>query len=183
MKEASRRLFFALWPSAAERAQMAAAAQSYLTASGGRVVTEDNLHVTLAFLGSVAERRLEEVVAIARRVAASGVAAPPLQLAFEHLEYWKKAQALCAVPAGSTGYSTQAASALADALKTDLVAAGFAPDLKPFQVHVTLARKAARTPLPAELSPVRWSFVDYALVESRTGPQGATYLALEKFTL
>ncbi len=157
---------------------MAEAARAFLTAGGGRVTAESNLHVTLAFLGSVAERRVEEVVAIARRVAASGVVAPPLQFSFERLEYWKKAQVLCAVP-----YAAHAGHALAVALKTDLVAAGFALDLKPFQAHVTLARKVARAPAPAALSPVRWSFEDYALIESRTDARGPVYDALDRFTL
>jgi len=123
---------------------MAEAAHAFLSSSGGRITAESNLHVTLAFLGSVAERRVEEVVAIARRVAAAGGATPPLQFSFERLEYWKRAQVLCAVPAGRpqaaandgaavppgmTRDATHAASVLAAALKADLVAAGFTPDL------------------------------------------------------
>ena len=187
MKEATRRLFFAFWPTAAERARMAEAARTLLAASGGRAVTESNLHVTLAFLGSVVERRVEEAVAIAHRVAESGVAAPPLQFSFEQLEYWKKARVLCAVPsppaAGAPRNATSGAGALAEALKTDLVAAGFAPDPKPFQAHVTLARKVARVPSRTQVSPVRWSFEDYALVESRTDARGSTYQTLHTFTL
>jgi 2'-5' RNA ligase len=181
VKEATRRLFFAFWPTAAERAEMAEAARACLAASGGRVVTESDLHVTLVFLGSVPGRRVDEVVAIAQGVAASGLAPPPLKFSFERLEYWKKPQVLCAVPVGLAG--AHAAVALAAALKTDLVTAGFAPDLKPFQAHVTLARKVAKVPSPAALSPVRWSFEDYALVGSRTESRGSRYEALHRFTL
>jgi 2'-5' RNA ligase len=199
VKEASRRLFFALWPTVEQRARMVDASRAFVNASGGRVVAVSNLHVTLVFLGSVAERRVEEVAAIARRVAASRVATPPLVVSFERLEYWKRAQVLCAVSLGGSDTAhdrrgatnapsgavenTRGVGALAEALKSDLVGAGFAPDLKLFRAHVTLARKVTRAPSPVEFPPVQWSFEDYALVESRTEARESTYQALHAFSL
>ena len=49
----ARRLFFALWATAEERRALSAAAAAAVGTSGGRAVPEENLHVTLAFLGQV----------------------------------------------------------------------------------------------------------------------------------
>ncbi|HVS77409.1 MAG TPA: 2'-5' RNA ligase family protein, partial [Steroidobacteraceae bacterium] len=98
-REPTRRLFFALWPDEAMRQAMIQAIRKAARASGGRPVDPGNLHVTLAFLGSVPQRRLPEL-AEAARVAAGGAdcGKDPLELAFDHLEYWRAAQLLCVLP-------------------------------------------------------------------------------------
>ncbi len=184
MKEPSRRLFFALWPTVKQQASMAKATREVLQASGGRPVPESNLHVTLAFLGSVPERRLGELAAIAQRIASSPGAGQPLHVWFARLEYWKRAQVLCAVPAA--GAISHAAAELAAALKIELVAAAFAPDLKPFRAHVTLARKVSRRSdwqhdLGADSVP--WSFTGFSLMASRTDASGALYSIVESWLL
>jgi 2'-5' RNA ligase len=184
VKESSRRLFFALWPTAKQQASLAKATRQVLQASGGRAVPESNLHVTLAFLGSVPERRLGELTAIAQRVSSSFGTAHPLQVSFDRLEYWKKAQVLCAVPGARA--ASHALAELAAALKTELMAAAFAPELKPFRAHVTLARKVSRrSDWPHELRahPVPWSFTGFSLMESRTDASGALYSRVESWLL
>ena len=210
MSPASRRLFFALWPSPEQQGAIADAARDFVHGSGARVVPDTNLHVTLAFLGSVPEAKVGELAAIAHRVAASGAARPPLRISFDRVEYWKKAQVLCAVPsrlapevlarnagrdcAGapmlvSDGAARDVASArdaasLAAALKLDLVAAGFAPDLKPFRAHVTLARKVPRrSDWKLSLRPVSWRFTGFSLIESRTAASGALYSVVDSWLL
>ncbi len=154
---------------------------------GGRPVPADNLHVTLAFLGSVPERRLPELAEIARR-AASAAQAPgesadfpraPLELAFDHLEHWRAAQLLCAAPAEPS----RPAAALAGRLQALLAQSGFAPDLKPFRPHVTVVRKVARPGASGRMQPVVWRFTELALIESRTLPAGARYSVVESFPL
>ena len=184
---------------------MAEAARELVDGGSGvaRVVPDTNLHVTLAFLGAVSEARLGELAAIAQRVAASGLAIPPLRISFDRLEYWKKAQVLCAVPsrlapeasarngacaasddAGRDVPSARDALSLATALKLDLVAAGFAPDLKPFRAHVTLARKVPRrSDWKLYLRRVSWRFTGFSLIESRTAASGALYSVVESWLL
>jgi RNA 2',3'-cyclic 3'-phosphodiesterase len=180
LSEPARRLFFALWPDAAARAELAAAARAAIVAAGGRAVPESNLHATLAFLGSVPEPRLGELREIAARVACGhGAGARPLRLHFDEVAHWARPQILVAVSA----VESPAAHALAGELKSATHAAGFSPDLKPFQAHVTLARKVSRAAAAPLAHRVSWSFGGFALVESRTDARGAAYSVVESFLL
>jgi RNA 2',3'-cyclic 3'-phosphodiesterase len=189
--ECSRRLFFALWPDESMRQALARATCEAARASGGRPVRTENLHVTLAFLGSVPESRVPELAGIGRE--AAGPSRPSsLDLAFDHLEHWRAAQLLCALPAAPPA----AVSALASRLYDGLAKEGFAPDLKPFRPHVTVARKVLRPGPLAAMVPVAWCFTELALIESRTLPapspvsatgnasgNGALYSVVERYPL
>lgn len=145
-----------------------------------------SLHATLAFLGAVPEGRVPELDRIARRVAdAFPARAPPLLLTFDHLAHWARPQILCALGTEEPAADTDAASApaLAATLKSETVAAGFSPDLKPFRAHVTVARKVAHAPSALALQPVRWRFDAFALIESRTDAAGPVYSVIESYLL
>ncbi|HTD30323.1 MAG TPA: RNA 2',3'-cyclic phosphodiesterase [Steroidobacteraceae bacterium] len=179
LRAPARRLFFALWATAEERRALSAAAAAAVGTSGGRAVPEENLHVTLAFLGQVPAARTTELAALAHRVGTNGaLAGTPLVLQFERLAYWHAPQILVALSTAGA-----AAAALAAALQREASAAGFLPDLKPFRAHVTVARKvthaAASTPLPS----VSWKCAEFALVESRTIATGSVYSVLESYLL
>jgi RNA 2',3'-cyclic 3'-phosphodiesterase len=177
--EPTQRLFFALWPTAAQQRALALATRKAARHSGGRTVPEDKLHVTLAFLGSVAQRRLPELSQIGAECAARLAQARPLVVTFDRLEHWARVQVLVAAGAGDP----QPAHALAEALKGALAVAGFTPDLKPFRAHVTVARKVARpTPAPT-LQPVEWQLHAFALIDSRTEASGPIYSVVESFAL
>ena len=60
----SRRLFYALWPSELERARLAAGFAPLVATVAGRPVPPANLHVTLEFLGLVAEPRIATLRAL-----------------------------------------------------------------------------------------------------------------------
>lgn len=169
------------------QADMTQAIRKAARASGGRPLPPGNLHVTLAFLGSVAERRLPELAGIAHKAAETLGSSPagaasagsPLELVFDHLEHWRPAQLLCVSPAEPPA----ALATLARTLQSLLVANGFAPDLKPFRPHVTVVRKVMRPGRMGRMHPVVWRFTELALVESRTLPEGALYSVVESFPL
>jgi 2'-5' RNA ligase len=195
--EPARRLFFALWPHDEERLALALATAKPVRHCGGRPVPVPSLHVTLAFLGSISEARVEELHTIARAVAGEWPAESlPLQLCFDRLAHWAKPQLLCALGSEDSGASGGEARAAADAgrvatlaetlaatLKNKTAAAGFTPDLKPFRAHVTVARKVLHAPAENALPAVAWSFDAFALVESRTQPAGAVYSLVESYVL
>jgi 2'-5' RNA ligase len=154
--------------------------------SGGRPVPESNLHITLAFLGSVPEHRVEELAAIAGRTAANFPrAAVPLAVSLEGFEHWAKPQILAVL--GQTEEADAApksgTTVLAQVLVAEAAAAGFRPDLKPFRAHVTVARKVARAARSSEMRRMLWSFDSFALIESRTLPGGPVYSVVESFVL
>jgi 2'-5' RNA ligase len=178
-REPGRRLFFALWPDEAARGALAEAAREAVGACGGRAVPAQSLHATLAFLGSVPERRLGELGEIARRIAEAFAPESRVILRFDELAHWVGPKILIARCAAES----RAARALADVLKRDTRAAGFAPDLKPFHAHVTLARKVARAPAVPMTQPVSWTFDGFALIESRTAAVGAAYSVVQSYLL
>jgi len=203
-REASRRVFFALWPDAAQRAGLAHAIRKPVRSCGGRPVPPENLHVTLAFLGSVPERRVPELHRIAFGLAETFPAtAEPLSLRFDRLVHWKRPQILCALagaaamadedsagegsrtenPERAEPSAPSSAARLATLLKEKTSAAGFTPDLKPFRPHVTLARKVVHAPTRCELSAVQWDFDAFALIESRTESAGPVYSVIESYLL
>jgi RNA 2',3'-cyclic 3'-phosphodiesterase len=181
-----RRLFFALWPDAAQRAALTEASGQAVRHSGGCPVPGAKLHVTLAFLGSVPEPRLAELSELARRAAAAFPgSALPVRITLQDFEHWVKPQVLAVLGRDEPAQLSPASGAgqLARALTSASGAAGFSPDLKPFRAHVTVARKVARAPRPNEMREVRWSFDSFALLESRTLPAGPVYSVLGSYLL
>ena len=176
-REPQQRLFFALWPEAADRAALVAGTARAVRRCGGRPIPASNLHVTLAFLGSVAQARVPELKKIAATRAA-GFGASSVSLRFAHLVHWPRLELLCAV----TADEPPSPALLATALKDATAAAGFAPDLKPFRAHVTVARKVLRFEATV-LAPIEWRFERFALIDSRTERGGPIYSVVEFFPL
>lgn len=185
------------------RQAMVQATRKVARASGGRPVPTDNLHVTLAFLGSVPERQVPRLAEIARAAAKAAAGEAPggvlasgsspraaLELAFDRLEYWRAARLLCAMPAEPQPPVAALAGALQDLLGAD----GFTPDLKSpwsvglgmsrqFRPHVTVARNVRPPHRGMGMDPVIWSFADFALADSKTLPEGSVYTVLERYPL
>lgn len=176
----SRRLFFALWPDAAMRERLARAVHGALRGCGGRPVPLAQWHLTLAFLGAVPLARVGELTAVAPAAArAADVPEAGLALALGRLVAWPQPQVLCVLPLAPPAALGRLAQGLGDSLR----AAGFAPDVKPFRAHVTVARKVTRPSEPRDVPVVHWRFERFALIESRTLPSGAVYSVVETYPL
>jgi 2'-5' RNA ligase len=150
-------------------------------ADGGvRRVPPANFHLTLAFLGSVPVSRLAEVKEVAAQCARlPNPSELPIDLVLDCIERWRRPQVIVAC----ASETPPAAVALAEALKRSLIAQGFAPDLKPFRAHATVARKVRRVTRELPFEPVRWTFDSLHLIESKTSPAGSTYSTHEKWVL
>ncbi len=168
-RPAGRRLFLALWPGEAERQALVAAYRSAIPGAAGRAVPAGNLHMTLEFLGPVAEEALPALVALGTQAAL-----PDARLTLDRLDWWRGAATLVAAPsAAPAGLLTAQAQ-----LRESLAAQGFRVDTRPFRPHVTLARKVAAAPSAAVLTGVEWSLGELALVESVPTPEGSRYTPL-----
>ncbi len=162
------------------RARLARAVHAAARGCGGRPIPPEQWHVTLAFLGAVPSARvaaLAEVGSVAAQVA--GVPAAGLEVSLGRLVAWRAPQVLCVLPVEPPA----ALGRLARGLGDTLIAAGFAPDVKPFRAHVTVARKVTRPSEPRDVPVVHWRFERFALIESRTLPSGAVYSVVETYPL
>jgi 2'-5' RNA ligase len=170
----TRRLFFALWPDDETRERISHATRKAVRGSGGRPIPAENLHTTVAFLGSVTEERLAEVMALGE-----GSGSVPFEMTLDRVEHWAKPMVLCAGCRSAPPEAMQ----LADEVRIRLGRAGFAPDLKPFRPHVTLARKVIKPHALGAIHPVTWQVGELALVESDTTPDGSRYQVLQRWRL
>lgn len=170
---ATQRLFFALWPDAEVRTALAALAHVHARRNG-RAVVADNLHVTLAFVGGVtaAQRQCLEA-------AAATVKAPAFLLNFDRLGFWARPRILWA---GTSAPPTEL-MILVETLNAALMPCGYQPDPRPFQAHVTLARKAQRAPVVRAVTPIVWRADAFCLVASVTGEGGAEYHVMRRWAL
>ena len=179
------RLFFAAWPPepAAEALHRWAAATQ--GAIGGRVIPVSNIHLTLAFLGSVPVERLEQALACGRRVTdrhdAGAILATGETLALRITEarYWPRSRIVWVGPKKTP----EALVKLAAELERSLAEAGFELDSRGFVAHVTLLRDVPRLRGLPELPDIEWPVTEFVLVRSETAAAGSVYTILERFPL
>ena len=174
----NRRLFFALWPTEAVRAQLAAAAQPH--AAIGRVIAARNLHVTAVFLGAVPAERVERVQETAQslqKLTFDG----KFMLHLERIEFWRRSSLICL----TADRAPPGLLAIVDGLRAGLRERGFElREHEAFRPHVTLVRDVARGPAAASsVASVQWPVESFALVESKVGQRGSDYSVLDEWRL
>ncbi len=168
--EAPRRLFLALWPEEAERRQLADLAASV---AGRRRVRDDNLHLTLVFLGAT-----DAVQLAAYEAALADLPALELELILDRYGYWPQPRILWL---GASHTPPELYERVAD-LHRRLRGCGFTPERRAFQAHITLARKfPGPAPVQPPAAPVRWPIRDIALVESLREDGGVRYQVLRRW--
>jgi 2'-5' RNA ligase len=152
------KVFFALWPTAAERGQLSAWQTPLKHLCGGRVMRGESLHVTLVFVGELDQSRLESLQLAAQEVSTEG-----FELCFDAARYWGHNHIAYAAPS----QVPQQLAQLVSALEQSLLRHGFKFDSRAYKPHVTLLRNAhwSDTTLP-DMPPVCWQARDFALVQS-----------------
>lgn len=170
---ASQRLFFALWPDAAVRAQLAA----LLPASRDRnshPVPAANLHLTLAFLGNQSCAQRDCVEAAVARMSAAG-----FELVIDSLGYWSRQRIVWAgMPAAPSALMT-----LVEQLNQALASCGYQREHRIFHPHITLARKAVRPPAQTQIPAIVWQAREFCLVASILQERGSEYRVIGRWPL
>ena len=163
------RLFFALPCPPALAAQICAWRDTLPL--DGQPVAQANLHLTLAFLGSVPRGRKAELRAIGERLPRQG-----FELELDHVARWGNG-ILHLAPS----HIPAALHALVQALREALRAGGFEVEQRPFHPHITLARHAHHTPTATAsfLLPAR----AVTLFSSENSPSGVRYRAIGEWPL
>jgi 2'-5' RNA ligase len=158
---ASARLFLALWPDPEVRAALRESRDSWTWNPSAAPVPDENLHLTLHFLGDVPRSRLTELGAGLR------VAFEAFDLSLTRFSTWPHGVAVLEPDSIPTGLLMLHAE-LGDALRRlDLPV-----ESKPYRPHVTLARHAGGAVAPADRPQIPWTAGVYALVESPRGRAG-----------
>ena len=168
------RLFFALWPDAAVRERLHAAANTIALDAGARRVPRANLHLTLHFIGNV---YFDEMACMQRR--ARGIDSAAFRLEIDCQGMFQKPRV------GWLGCSDVPA-ALGDLqrkLGTRLQDCGFRPEARPYHPHVTIARKLQSIDAAAAFDRITWAVTGFALVEVESIENGVQYHVVETYPL
>ncbi|MGH8468732.1 MAG: RNA 2',3'-cyclic phosphodiesterase [Gammaproteobacteria bacterium] len=169
----TQRLFFALWPNEQVRSGLAEVMAS-LHVRRAKPVPAENLHITLLFLGSVTAQ-----TRICAEKIAEGIAGHPFELSLDQIGFWPQSGILWL----GARELPEILAALARDLRHGIADCGIDLDARPFKPHVTLMRKALVVRREWPLATVAWRVDHFALVESKTNPNGARYQVLRSWRL
>jgi 2'-5' RNA ligase len=172
--EPTVRVFFALVPPPALQRALAALGRDMARRAHGRPVPAENVHATLAFIGSWPVERLAVL-----DDAAAAVQGDPMRLVLDTQGGFRRAGVAWVAPS----VPPRALDALAASLTQRLKAAGVGLDERPLHAHVTLARRC-RGPFPSgAIDPLPWDVDALALMQSDTRAEGARYRCLARWAL
>ena len=174
------RLFVAIRPPETVRALLLAAMGGI---GGARWQTEDQIHLTLRFVGELDRHRAEDVAA-----ALAGIHHPRFEIAINGIGAFERRGQPETVWAGVTPH--EPLKTLHKKIDQAMVRVGIEPDQRAYLPHITLARlkrgsRSVRNLLEASggLRSQPFPVDNFALFESQLTPDGAVYTAIETYAL
>ena len=168
----TQRLFFSLWPDDRVRRQISAATQDAVAAADGRVISPDNYHITLAFLGGVPRDQVAALIAAARTVRF-----PAFSLELDGMGNLARS---LVVLSNADCCPVQLVK-LVDDLWAVLEPFGLVPDSRAFKPHVSLVRSVSAGSGSQLPEPIIWPADEFVLISSETLSTGSAYTLLEHF--
>ena len=173
MSEATRRLFFALWPDDRVRTRCDWYASAVMGKRCKRVPAA-NLHLTLGFAGSV---NLAVSRCLEQRAAEIQVA--PFCLTLDYLGYWHRQRVLWMGPR----HTPDELWSLVTIVREVFDVCGVQQERHAFQAHMTLARRFSAA-LPGASSPdIEWPVSSFSLIQSVNTEKGVSYRVLRQWAL
>lgn len=170
----TQRLFFALWPPIELSLELHQLAGSALRGGAGRRVFPENIHLTLAFLGSV-----DASFRACTEKAAMTIRATSFTLMLEQMGNWSKSGILWVGPHQTPPPLLQ----LVQELNAGLAVCGYEAEQRPYAAHLTLARKARLHADIHFMESRAWEVNRFHLVRSLTHADGARYEILRSWPL
>jgi 2'-5' RNA ligase len=151
--------------------------------SGARWQSDEQLHITLRFIGEVDRHQASDIDA-----ALASVHHPPFEIAVNGLGTFERRGKPEVIWAGVAPHEPLAG--LHRKIDQALARAGVEPDRRAYHPHITLAR-LKRTSGPVGnliggvggLASPPFAVEQFALYESRLTPEGAVYSAIERYAL
>ncbi len=174
VRTGKQRVFFALWPNDGVRAALSKAALRVQQSLHGRRIRDENIHLTLAFLGDLDNGQLARLKAMPESVVTGA-----FSIVLDRLGCW---------PHNAIGWVgpsnvPQRLLELSRNLEAWLRGEGFDLQRRPFKPHVTLLRDAECVRMESSLAPVKWEVVDMVLVRSRLLAGGSRYEVVARWRL
>ena len=168
------RVFFALWPDRAMRQRLAQIARQMPVERPARRVPDYNLHLTLHFIGDIC---FDELTCLRRQ--ARLVEGRRFELVIDQHGHFAKPRI------GWMGCSRipDALQQLHSQLGQCLRPCGYTPETRPFNPHVTVARKMMRPPRMEAIEALIWKVESFALIESRAVDNGVKYEVVETYPI
>ncbi|MCW8831411.1 MAG: RNA 2',3'-cyclic phosphodiesterase [Gammaproteobacteria bacterium] len=176
-----KRIFLALWPDQATRQQLFELQKRLkhdpelnTVLHSARTVIPDNLHMTLHFIGSVS---VEVVQAL--QLCLDSVQCKPFNMIVATTGCFPKPRvfwsSLKDTPPELNELEQQTAACVQHCME----------DYRriPYRPHITLFRKVKTLQQPEVLPEINWRVKSFALVESKTYPEGVQYRVLKQWPL
>lgn len=135
---------------------------------------QDDLHLTLVFLGRVSPEQMPCI----RQVAAT-VVAQPFTLELTKIDYWSSSKTLWCGPE----HTSELLEYLVHDLQQGLIDCGLEPERRVYQPHVTLARKASPSPRQHLERTIIWSPREFVLAGSYSGGKPPRYRILDRWAI
>ena len=169
-----KRLFFGLLPEQGIRDQLVVAVKLFSIAKEMRPISDDNLHITLLFIGDVEENACK---CLEKKIAQTFIQSFTLRL--DLYGYFKRPQTIWI---GSTSCPSEL-SRLVKHLKSIGVQCGIDFDDRPYKPHVTLFRKVSKAYFPDTPSAITWKVKEFHLLESTLHENTTHYNKIASYRL
>ncbi|MFC1589046.1 RNA 2',3'-cyclic phosphodiesterase [Pseudomonadota bacterium] len=176
-----KRIFLALWPDESTRQQLFEAQKKLKhdhelrpALKTVRAVIPDNLHITLHFIGSVSTEVVQALEALLDSVQCS-----PFDMTVNTVGCFPRARVLWLgvkdMPPELKELEQQTAACVQQCVENY--------QRIPFRAHITLFRKVKAAVKQAEFPEIDWPVKSFALIESKTYPEGVQYSVLKEWPL
>ncbi len=176
------RLFIAIFPPMGIRDSLASSTNGIRIEGGVRWVRQENIHLTLKFLGEVSDETARGIPAALGKVTARHA---PLELAPSRFGGFPSKRKARVIWAGSKG-DVHPLRDLAEDIEASLEILGFEREARPFSPHFTLGR-AKKRPVKMEIESEpnipAFEAKEMLLIKSETKKEGAIYTPLKTFRL
>ena len=170
----TKRIFFALWLDDEVVQRIQQHVIKHFSNCQGRILEKKNWHITLAYFGASdinTQLCLEDK--------AEMIKSQPFELSFSKCGFWPQPNVAWLAPKDTP----EALKELTSHLQNLIEPCGFKPEVREYQPHITLVRKAKHPPTVDEVDPINWQVRQFCLVESKSYPEGAQYKVLRSWDL
>jgi 2'-5' RNA ligase len=168
------RLFFALWPNDQIRQSITEVSSLVSIPDNARITPFENLHITLHFIGKVAQEAKDCL-----HHAAQSVDQKPFLVSLDCFGNFDRAKIFWM---GCQHLPVELVQLYRD-LGESLADCGYHIDPRQYAPHVSLMRKCMNPPNTNKGFLIPWLVDEFVLVESVSAPDGVHYQVIEKYPL